>query len=98
MPTYDKVATFLRDWAALRPDQRRQFLEAVAKMVYDIKQGRGFRDGLRIKGVEDHEGVFEMTWEKGNGRATFEYGTSPHEGDTHIIWRRINGHAIFKNP
>lgn len=33
MPTYDKAATFLRDWAALRPDQRLLFLEAVAKSV-----------------------------------------------------------------
>jgi hypothetical protein len=35
--------------------------------------GRGFRPGLRVKGVRGAAGIFEMTWAD-DGRATFEYG------------------------
>ena len=97
MPTYDKEQRFLRDWAILSPEQRRHFMDAVGNMVLDLTLGLGFRAGLRIKGVQGHPGVFEMTWSP-NGRATFSYGTSPHAGDVHIVWRRIGGHEIFKNP
>jgi hypothetical protein len=86
MPTYDKEQRFLRDWAALSPEQRRLFIDAVGNMVFDLNLGQGFRAGLRVKGVEGHPGVFEMTWSP-NGRATFSYGTSPHPGDVHIVWR-----------
>jgi hypothetical protein len=70
---------------------------ALKKMVIDLTGGQGFRKGLRVKGVQGHAGVYEMTWAV-DGRATFTYGASPHPGDTHIIWRRIGGHEIFKRP
>ncbi len=72
-------------------------MDAVADMVHDLVSKQGFRAGLRIKGVQGHPGVFEMTWSP-NGRATFSYGASPHAGDIHIVWRRIGGHEIFKTP
>jgi hypothetical protein len=96
MPTHDERPQFLREYAALPRDQRIHFLAAIDKLVEDLKAGRPFRPGLRIKGVQGHPGVFEMTWSP-NGRATFSYGTSLRPGDAHIVWRRIGDHDIFKN-
>lgn len=97
MPTSDVLDEFRAGYRELTREQRRMFKVAVRQFVEDLKRGRGFRPGLRVKGVRIRKGVFEMTW-GGDGRATFEYGTSPHAGDVHIIWRRIGGHEIFKNP
>lgn len=52
---------------------------------------------LRIKGVQGHPGVFEMTY-SGDGRATFSYGDQIKPGKAHIIWRRVGTHDIFKRP
>lgn len=97
MPTFDKLASFLRDWSLLLPQQKASFMMAVGKMLFDLNAGQGFHSGLRIKGVQGIAGVYEMTWAD-DGRATFEYGSSPHQGDVHIIWRRIGKHTILKNP
>jgi len=69
---------------------------AVAKFVNDLDQGQ-FRPGLRVRGVQGKDGVFEMTWAP-DGRATFQYGAPVHEGDPHVIWRRIGTHDIFDEP
>ncbi len=61
MPTHEEESEFLRDFAALSPDQRAQFLDAMRKMVNDLKAGQPFRPSLRIKGVQGHPGIFEMT-------------------------------------
>jgi hypothetical protein len=37
--------------------------------------------GLRVKGVQGAEGVFEMTWAD-DGRATFEHGSAVHVEET----------------
>ncbi|HEX6819527.1 MAG TPA: hypothetical protein VF120_14210 [Ktedonobacterales bacterium] len=66
-------------------------------MNVDLKSTAGFRKGLRIKGVQGHAGVFEMTWAP-DGRATFSYGAALRQGETHIIWRRIGTHDILQNP
>jgi hypothetical protein len=97
MPTHDELEEFWRDWDHLSMAQKERFTTAIKKMVADLKAGRGFRKGLRVKGVQGHEGIFEMTW-AGDGRATFHYGTSPNAGDVHIIWRHIGGHEILDNP
>jgi hypothetical protein len=97
MPTHDELAQFLREYAALPLDAQEQFGKAVKKMVNDLRAGVGFRPSLRVKGVQGHPGVFEMTW-SGDGRATFHYGTEQRSGEAHIVWRRIGGHDILKNP
>jgi hypothetical protein len=63
----------------------------------DLHARRLFRASLRVKRVQGHTGIFEMTW-SGDGRATFEYGTEQIPGEPHIIWRRISGHDILKQP
>lgn len=40
---------------------RTRFLVAVRKMVADLQTGRELRPGLRVKRVEGHENVYEMT-------------------------------------
>lgn len=97
MPTRDVTASFWRDWQRLTPEQRRSFIEAVRRFVADLKAGAGFRPGLRVKRVQGHPGIWEMTWAP-DGRATFEYGSERRPGDPHIVWRRIGTHDVFRRP
>jgi hypothetical protein len=95
MPTYDRLASFIRDYRKLSQEQRRQFRAAVSQFVFDLPQGR-FRPGLRVKQVQGHPGVWELTWAP-DGRATFEMN-SDETADQHVIWRRIGTHDVFRNP
>jgi hypothetical protein len=97
MPTREVLPQFLRDWEQLIPDQQRAFRAAVAKFVDDLRARRGFRPGLRVKGVRSIAGVFESTWGP-DGRATFSYGRSVVEDEPHLIWRRIGTHEILREP
>ncbi len=94
MPTYGKTGRFIKDHAALSPEDRKRFKLAVEKFVGDLKAKRPFREGLRVKGVRGAEGIFEMTWAD-DGRATFEYGEEHVEGEPHVIWRRVGTHDVF---
>ena len=84
MPTHEETQQFWRDYWSLTPPQREAFRVAVRRFVTDLRTGR-FRAGLRVRGVQGSEGVFEMTWAP-DGRATFHYGRSLRPGDPHIIW------------
>lgn len=98
MPTRDVLASFWRDWDKLTPQQQRAFREAVAQFIADLGSGgQGFHPMLRVKRVQGHPGVWEMTWAY-DGRATFQYGEEGHSGQPHVIWRRIGTHAIFRRP
>ncbi|HLX31346.1 MAG TPA: hypothetical protein VKR79_01130 [Gaiellaceae bacterium] len=94
MPTYERLRRFDRDYVALTPDQRRAFKEAVGKFVEDLERGKGFRKGLRVKGVQGAPGVFEMTWAD-NGRATFSFGRSIREDEPHVVWHRVGTHDVI---
>ena len=97
MPTYEVAATFWRDWNNLTVQQQRRFRQAVAKFVEDLRGGQGFRPGLRVKGIQGAEGVFEMTWAD-DGRASFHYGEPRQGNEPHIVWRRVGTHDIFTSP
>jgi len=97
MPARDVLAKFWRDWGQLRPDERQAFLIAVDKFVDDLREGRGVRSGLRVKGVRGAPRVYELTWAP-DGRATFSYGRSIVGGEPHVIWRRIGTHEILREP
>jgi hypothetical protein len=100
VPTFDRTETFIRDHRRLSPAQARAFKAAVVKFVEDLERlppGR-FRASLRVKPMQGAPGIFEMTWEGGDGRATFQYGEALRPGEPHIIWRRVGGHAIFDEP
>jgi hypothetical protein len=67
-------------------------------LVADLKAKRSIRASLRVKSVQGYPGIFEMTWELADGRATFRYGPERISGEQHIVWRLVGGHDIFKNP
>jgi len=96
-PTYAREPAFARDFVKLPERQGSRFLAAVAAMVADLKAGRRFRPGLRVKSVQGWPGVWEMTWAP-DGRATFEYGPERRPGEPHVIWRRVGAHDIFRQP
>lgn len=93
MPTYEGTPEFWRDFRRLSRAQRRQFLIAVQKLVYDLKSG-DFRAGLRVKDFRRAEGMSEMTWSP-DGRALFSYGDAKRPGDKHVIWHQVGTHDIF---
>ncbi len=97
MPTYGWLARFRADFERLTPSQQAAFLVAVQQFVDDLQGGRGFRNGLRVKGIQGASGIFEMTWAP-DGRATFEYAPEVVQGQPHVIWRRVGMHAVFKHP
>jgi hypothetical protein len=97
VPTFDAVARFLRDYGRLDRDQRAAFAAARQAFVEDLRSGRGFRSGLRVKRVQSTADVWEMKWAP-DGRATWQYGDERKPGEQHVIWRRIGTHSIFREP
>ena len=96
MPTSEFTQEFAREFIKLSDEDKQRFREARRKFSGDLASGT-FRAGLRIKGVQGADGVFEMTWAD-NGRATFQYGAEVAPGQPHIAWRRIGTHDIFTRP
>jgi hypothetical protein len=97
MPTWDITPRFEDDHAGLSADDKERFRRAVQRFIEDLRRGRSFRPGLRVKGVQGAPGIFEMTWAP-DGRATFEYGDPIRPGEAHVVWRRVGSHAILANP
>lgn len=96
-PTYEAEPRFSREYARLTPGQQKRFRTAVSDMIEDIRAGRPFRPGLRVKRVQATADVWEMTWAP-DGRATWQYGPEVIPGQPHIIWRRIGTHDVFRTP
>ncbi len=99
MPTHEESATFLHDFRRLRPEQRIRFLSAMRRFINDLRameagERRGFRNGLRVKGVRGVPGLLEMTWAP-DGRATFFLGASTRAGQRHVRWERCGDHSIL---
>lgn len=94
VPTFDVLARFLDDYKRLTSEQREAFLRARDALVDDLRTGRGFRPGLRIRRVQSTTDVWELTWAP-DGRATWQYGAEQVPGEPHVVWRRIGTHAIF---
>ncbi|MFJ5933999.1 hypothetical protein [Streptomyces sp. NPDC093071] len=89
---------FTTDLDRPTPTQRHRFRHAVLDaFVPDLRTGRPFHPGLRIKGVRSVPGVYELTWGP-DGRATWSYGRARITGGRHIVWRRIGTHGIFARP
>lgn len=101
MPTFETLPRFTNDLDRLTPQQRYRFRRTVAAFVDDLRTGRQFRPGLRVKRVQRAAGIYERTWSMGTGpagRATFEYGSEVRPGTPHVIWRRIGTHDILTGP
>ncbi|GGZ18150.1 hypothetical protein [Streptomyces nitrosporeus] len=98
MPTFETLPRFTADLQHLTPAQRRRFRRVVLDaFVHDLRTGRHFRPGLRIKGVRRAPGVYELTWAP-DGRATWSYGRAVVAGLPHVIWHRIGTHSILDQP
>jgi hypothetical protein len=98
MPTRKVLPSFWRDWQSLTPQQQRKFLAALKQFIADLEKAEhDFHPRLRVKRMQGHPGVWEMSWAP-DGRATFEYGDEVHAGKAHIIWRRVGTHSIFRRP
>ncbi len=103
MPTYESSDSFRRDYKALSVESRALFKASLREFIEDltgIESGvlNDFRGSLRVKSMRKHAGIMAMTWEGGDGRATFEYGTPLQAGKRHIKWRRIGGHEVLGAP
>jgi hypothetical protein len=98
VPTFETLPRFTADLQHLTPAQRRRFHRVVLEaFVPDLRTGRQFRPGLRIKGVRCAPGVYELTWAP-DGRATWSYGRERVAGVQHVIWHRIGTHDILTGP
>lgn len=98
MPTYAWLARFRSDFLPLNPELQTAFIAAVRQFLEDLStEDRTIRKGLRVKGVQGANGVFEMTFAP-DGRATFSYGDEVTAGEPHIVWRRVGTHDVFKRP
>jgi hypothetical protein len=71
-------------------------LAALRLFVADVA-AQQFDPRLRVKRVQGHPSVWEMTWAP-DGRATFQYGDEVIAGEPHVVWRRIGSHDIFRVP
>lgn len=94
MPTWETSPEFQRLHGRLSPEEKKRYKAAVDKFVADLKRGEGFRNGLRVKGLQRADGMFEMTWAP-DGRAVFTYGDSRRDGEPHVIWLAVGGHEIL---
>jgi hypothetical protein len=97
MPTFEKLPKFDKDFDQLSADNQERFRQAVARFIEDLERGKGFRPGLRVRGIQGAPGIFEMTWAP-DGRATFQLGEPVREGQVHVVWRRVGTHDVFANP
>ncbi|MGH3991587.1 MAG: hypothetical protein ACRDSN_03880 [Pseudonocardiaceae bacterium] len=98
MPTYELPDSVYAEYAKLSREQRRAFRRALARFIEALRHHPArLPSTLRVKGVEGHPGVFEMSF-AADGRATFEYGEEVQPGEPHVIWRRVGDHSIFRRP
>jgi hypothetical protein len=97
-PTFEVTARAAREYAKLPASHRRQFQQARRALVAALRDDpSALPSRLRVKRVQGHEGIWEMTWAV-DGRATFEYGPEQIAGEAHVRWRRIGDHSIFAAP
>ncbi|MFF5858628.1 hypothetical protein ACFY8B_23875 [Streptomyces sp. NPDC012751] len=97
MRTFETLPRFTADLQHLTPAQRRRFRRVVLDaFVPDLRTGRQFRPGSRIKGVRCVPGVYELAWAP-DGRATWSYGRAVVAGLPRRV-ARIGGHDIFTGP
>jgi hypothetical protein len=98
-PTYEVSARAAREYVRLPAAKQRQFDAARRALVQALRATPvEFPGRLRVKAISGHPGVFELTWEYHEGRATFELGAERRPGEPHVIWRRIGDHSIFADP
>lgn len=96
------TASFGADWDRLT-GQKRELLTRVVLEVFEPACERRARSpgtpwprSLRVRDVAGAPGVWEMTWDWPDGRATFEW--IELDGAPASRWRRIGTQRIFGSP
>lgn len=94
MPTFEPLLEFWQDFDKLTREQKAAFLRAKDEFIEDVDRGV-FRGSLRVHALKGKRGIFSMTFEGNDGRATFRYGKEITPGKKHIIWLRVGTHEIY---
>ncbi len=101
---YERADTFKRDYTRLSKQHREKFRDKATTQFHDAadRAAKGednpWPNAMRVKAVQGHPGVWEMTWSENNpdGRATWEWVTI--KGESAVRWRRVGTHSIFTDP
>lgn len=100
---YEATDSFKADYARLSTAEKQLFRDALAEFVaacdrYAADPTAKWPTKLRVKGVANAPGMWEMTWSFAgpDGRATFE--RIEVSESLAVRWRRIGGHSVFKGP
>jgi hypothetical protein len=107
---FERTDSFRADYKRLTGQEQELFRDAVKEFnlaceAY-IAHQQPFPGRLRVKPVQDADGVFEMTWSFSgpDGRATFEWlQIEVRDGkktrrEPAVRWRRLGDHKILRNP
>jgi hypothetical protein len=99
---FETTTVFDQDWRRLADAERDLFRRAVRERFNPACNRRALDStipwpaALRVKPMKSRPEILEMTWERVDGRATFEWIVV--NGEPRIRWRRIGGHAILGHP
>jgi hypothetical protein len=100
---YGQTDGFKGDIRRLSAEEKKLFNKVVREKFIPAAERNAASRGkdiwpssLRVKDVEAAPGIWEMTWDWPDGRATFEWRN--FDGERGIFWRRVGGHDIFKEP
>ena len=101
---YERADTFKRDYKRLSKQHREKFRDKATTQFHDAadRAAKGednpSPNAMRVKAVQGHPGVWEMTWSENNpdGRATWEWVTI--KGESAVRWRRVGTHSISPDP
>jgi hypothetical protein len=111
---FEKTPQFDRDWAALKSEHRRQFLDVVptfSKACDDYAAACAARTGsakkvpayrwparLRVKPMKSAPGIWEMTWSFASPDGRATFEFVTDERGMLVRWRRIGDHGIYRQP
>ena len=106
---FERTEPFKSDYQRLSEKERELFRTATRAFnvacdrFIETRDPSSWPAGLRVKGVVNAPGVFEMTWSFSgpDGRATWQWTTvDTSEGGSMLAvrWRRLGDHRIFREP
>ena len=106
---FERTDPFKSDYQRLSESERDLFRTAARNFnvacdrFIETRDPSSWPAGLRVKGVVNAPGVFEMTWSFSgpDGRATWQWttiNTSERGSMPAVRWRRLGDHRIFREP
>lgn len=106
---FERTESFKSDYQRLSEVEREIFraaarvFNAACDRFIETHDPSSWPAGLRVKGVVNAPGVFEMTWSFSgpDGRATWQWITVITVDGVSmpaVRWRRLGGHKIFRQP